>query len=183
MKLSSSPLSGVYIIQGEAVRDHRGMFQRLFCDQELSDVVGPRNIVQINLSKTMKVGTVRGLHYQRPPFMEMKLVRCLRGRIWDVVVDLRANSPTFLHWHSEELSLENGRMIVIPEGCAHGFQVLEAESELLYLHTEHYKVDGEEGIRYDDILLGIHWPVSVTDVSHRDLNHPLLRSDFCGLSV
>lgn len=183
MKLSPTPISGVYVIQGEPVRDHRGMFQRLFCDQELADAVGPRHIVQINHSKTMQVGTVRGLHYQRPPFMEMKLVRCLRGRIWDVVVDLRANSPTFLRWHSEELSFENGRMIVIPEGCAHGFQVLEAESELLYLHTEHYKFEAEAGIRYDESLLGINWPVGVTDISQRDLNHPLLSPDFCGLSV
>ncbi len=109
-----------------------------------------------------------------PPHAEMKLVRCLRGRVWDVAVDLRAESPTFLHWHAEELSPDNHRMVVIPEGCAHGFQVLTPDSELLYLHTAFYAPDAEGGVRHDDPALGIRWPLPVTDLSPRDRSHPLI---------
>lgn len=111
----------------------------------------------------------------------MKFVRCLRGRVWDVAVDLRRSSPSFLKWHAEELSPEHATMLVIPEGCAHGFQVLEAESELLYLHTAHYEKSAEGGVRHDDPRLGIHWPLPVTDLSERDRSHPLLDTTFPGV--
>jgi dTDP-4-dehydrorhamnose 3,5-epimerase len=114
--------------------DERGFFTRLFCHNELGELIGARQIVQINQSSTRTVGAVRGLHYQHGPSAEMKLVRCIKGKVWDVAVDLRAGSPTFLYWHAEELSAENAHMMVIPEGFAHGFQVLEEDSELLYLH-------------------------------------------------
>jgi dTDP-4-dehydrorhamnose 3,5-epimerase len=113
----------------------------------------------------------------------MKFVRCLRGRVWDVAVDLRAGSPTFLQWHAVELDPGTARMLVIPEGCAHGFQALEADSELLYLHTAAYAPEAEGGIRYDDPRLDIAWPKPASDLSERDRRHPLLTHDFAGLHL
>ncbi|MGT2489673.1 dTDP-4-dehydrorhamnose 3,5-epimerase family protein [Cupriavidus basilensis] len=140
-------------------------------------------MVQANHSRTCKVGALRGLHFQSPPHAEMKLVRCIRGRVWDVVLDLRAGSPTFLQWHGEELSAANARMLVIPEGCAHGFQVLEPESELLYLHTASYAPEAEGGVRYDDPAFGIRWPSPVAEVSARDVSHPILSTGFSGICL
>jgi dTDP-4-dehydrorhamnose 3,5-epimerase len=113
----------------------------------------------------------------------MKLIRCLKGRVWDVAVDLRRESPTFLHWHTEELTPANTRMMVIPEGFAHGFQVLEPESELLYLHTAFYTPGAEGGLRHDDPRLAINWPLAVTDLSPRDTAHPVISSDFSGIAL
>lgn len=171
------------MVESEPYTDHRGAFARLFCERTLAAVIGERHIVQINHSRTTAVGAVRGMHFQHPPHAEMKLVRCLRGRVWDVVVDLRAGSPTFLRWHAEELSAESSHMLVVPEGCAHGFQVLEADSELLYLHTTFYTPAAEGALRFDDPTLGIAWPLQVTDLSERDKNHALLTHDFAGLDV
>jgi len=183
MNIEATPIAGATVVSGQALADHRGAFQRLYCDRELADVLDGRQIVQINHSRTTQVGAVRGMHYQLPPYAEMKLVRCLRGRVCDVAVDLRAGSPTFLQWHAVELSAESGRMFVIPEGCAHGFQVLEPESELLYLHTAHYAPASEGGIRHDDPALGIQWPLPVADLSQRDRAHPLLISDYSGIQL
>jgi dTDP-4-dehydrorhamnose 3,5-epimerase len=112
----------------------------------------------------------------------MKLIRCTAGRVWDVAVDFRQRSPTFLHWHAEELSAKNGSMMIIPEGCAHGFQVLEPQSELLYLHTAFYTPVAEWGARADDPLVGINWPLPIAELSDRDRAHPLLTADFSGLA-
>ena len=163
--------------------DSRGAFSRLYCKRELSSVIGSRQIVQVNISSTGSVGAVRGMHFQHAPHAEMKLVRCLKGRVWDVAVDLRANSPTFLKWHAQELSHANAKMIVIPEGFAHGFQVLEPDSELLYLHTEFYERQSEGGLRYNDPKFEINWPLPITDLSDRDAKHPLIDSSFQGLKV
>lgn len=181
MKINSTPLAGVAVIETTRKHDHRGAFARLYCDRELSTIIGQRRIVQINQSRTHVVGAVRGMHYQHPPHAEMKLVRCLKGKVLDVAVDLRANSPTFLQWHAEELSAENALMLVIPEGCAHGFQVLEADSELLYLHTAFYTPTAEGGLRPTDPRLNISWPLPVLDLSERDRTHPLLTADFSGV--
>lgn len=181
MNIRPTPLEGVLLVDTARRLDQRGAFARFFCDQELAAVLGPRQVVQINHSSTWEIGAVRGLHYQYPPHAEMKFVRCLRGRVWDVAVDLRRSSPSFLKWHAEELSPEHATMLVIPEGCAHGFQVLEAESELLYLHTAHYEKSAEGGVRHDDPRLGIHWPLPVTDLSERDRSHPLLDTTFPGV--
>jgi dTDP-4-dehydrorhamnose 3,5-epimerase len=121
------------------------------------------------------------MHYQLAPHAEIKLVRCLKGSVWDVGVDLRAESPTFLHWYAVELTPENGKMIVIPEGCAHGYQVLEQDSELLYLHTASYCPSAEGGVRHDDPSVGIDWPLPVGGLSERDLRHPFISEDFKGL--
>lgn len=183
MRLEQAPLLGVWVAEAEPLSDTRGSFARWFCQRELASVIGERRIVQVNHSRTRKAGAVRGLHFQLPPHAEMKLVRCIRGRVWDVAVDIRAGSDTFLQWHGEELSPENGRMMLIPEGFAHGFQVLEPESELLYLHTEFYSPGHEGGIRWDDPALGIRWPLPVSDLSDRDRSHPLIDKDFIGVDV
>ena len=145
--------------------------------------MGDRRIVQINHSMTRSVGAVRGMHFQHPPHAEMKMVRCLKGRVWDVAVDLRHGSPTFLQWHAVELSPENALMMLIPEGCAHGFQVLEGDAELLYLHTSFYTPESEGGVRYDDPVIGIQWPLAVCDLSLRDQQHPLVNNEFQGLKI
>lgn len=183
MKINQTPIPGLMVVETESHTDQRGAFIRYFCQKELQEIVGTRQIVQINQSRTRSMGAVRGLHYQHEPHAEMKLIRCLKGKIWDVAVDLRAGSPTFLKWHAEELSPSNARMMVIPEGCAHGFQVLEADSELLYLHTAFYTPSAEGGVRPTDSRLSISWPLPVQDLSDRDRNHPLLTSDFTGLLV
>lgn len=183
MKINPTAISGVMVVETESHADTRGSFARLYCERELASIIGHRHIVQINHSRTVSVGAIRGMHYQRPPHAEMKLVRCLKGRIWDVAVDLRSGSPTCLSWHAEELAPGNTRMLVIPEGCAHGFQVLEPESELLYLHTAFYAPEAEGGIGHDDPRLAITWPLPVTDISPRDANHPLIGADFHGLRI
>ena len=176
-------IAGVMVAQTSRMSDYRGAFSRLFCEQELQPVLADRHIVQINHSCTARVGALRGMHFQYAPNAEMKMVRCLKGRVWDVAVDLRKNSPTFLDWHAVELSAENAEMMMIPEGCAHGFQVLEANSELLYLHTAAYVPTSEGGVRYDDPRLAIEWPLAITEISERDKAHPLLNADYCGVEL
>ena len=181
MKLIETSISGVWIIESTASQDNRGSFSRFFCTREMQTIVGSRTIVQINRSMTHSVGAVRGLHYQQPPHTEMKIVRCLKGRVFDVAVDLRQGSPTFLEWTSVELTSANRLAFVIPEGCGHGFQVLEADSELLYLHTAFYTPDAEGAVRCDDPKIGVNWPLEPTDLSMRDLNHPHLEETFKGI--
>lgn len=183
MKTHATAIAGVVVVDTRRTEDARGAFARLFCETELAEVIGTRRIVQINQSTTAQRGAVRGMHYQRQPHAEMKLVRCLRGRVWDVAVDLRAGSPTFLQWHAEELTPDNARMLVVPEGCAHGFQALEAASELLYLHTAAYRAEAEGGVAAQDARLAIAWPLPVAGLSARDAAHPPIAADFQGLAT
>lgn len=183
MNVLSTMIAGVHVVETTPFVDRRGAFFRCFCEQELEAVIGSRHIVQINFSRTLAAGAVRGLHFQHPPHGEMKLIRCIKGKVWDVAVDLRAGSPTFLQWHAEELSSANARMMVIPEGCAHGFQVLEENSELLYLHTAMYAPDYEGGLLHNDPCLSISWPLAITDLSVRDSLHKPVASDFTGISL
>lgn len=183
MKLVATPIADLMVAETARISDHRGAFARLFCEKDLVDALGNRHIVQINHSRTSQIGAVRGMHYQHAPQAEMKLVRCLKGRVWDVAVDLRKNSPTYLRWHAVELSEQNELMMVIPEGFAHGFQVLEADSELLYLHTAVYAPELEGGVCHDDPKLKIDWPLEVTDISARDKSHPLINEDYCGVKI
>jgi len=183
MNVQPTPIAGVFVVETTAFVDRRGSFARLFCERELEKILGDRSIVQINHSRTAAAGAVRGLHYQRPPAAEMKLVRCLSGRAWDVVVDLRIDSPTFLKWHAEELTPQSNRMMVIPEGCAHGFQTLAANTELLYLHTAFFTPEAEGAVRFDDPLLAIPWPLQVADLSDRDRRHPAITPDYQGIAV
>lgn len=175
--LSRTPLNGVFELTGLPFCDHRGFFLNVFRSQELSfiDSWGDRNIAQVNFSRTAAVGAIRGLHLQAAPHSEAKLVRCLKGRVFDLAVDLRANSPTYTQWHGIELSYEKSNAILIPEGCAHGFQVLAADSELLYFHSGPWVPDAEIGVRWDDPQLEIDWPLPVTDLSERDRCLPYLK--------
>ena len=183
MKVIDTPLDDLKVVQSTPHHDERGAFVRLFCARELQSLLGPRTIAQINHSMTSRAGAVRGMHFQYPPHAELKMVRCLRGRVWDVAVDLRAGSPTFLHWYAHELTPAEAEMMVIPEGFAHGFQALEPDSELLYLHTEFYHPPAEGGLRHDDPRVGIQWPLQPLDLSPRDLAHPLLDTDFGGVDL
>lgn len=183
MKILDTPIADLKLVQSVPHRDARGAFVRLFCAQELAPMLGDRQIVQINHSRTSHAGAVRGMHFQHPPHAEMKMVRCVRGRLFDVAVDLRAQSPTFLQWYAQELAQDDMQMLVIPEGFAHGFQALEADSELLYLVTAFYHPPSESGLRHDDPRLAIDWPLPPRDVSPRDLAHPLLGAEFSGVAL
>lgn len=183
MNIIDTPVAGLKVVRSVPHRDARGTFMRAFCAQELQPLLGHRQIAQINHSKTSHVGAVRGMHFQRPPHAEIKMIRCLRGRVWDVAVDLRAGSPTFLRWHAQELAQDDAQMYVIPEGFAHGFQALEPDSELLYLHTAFYHPPSEGGLRHDDPRLAITWPLPPQDLSARDQSHPLLDADFAGVAL
>ena len=174
-------LDGVVVVERRPIVDERGWFERLFCARELESLTGGKPIVQINRSLTHRRGAVRGLHYQRPPHAEIKIVTCLRGEIFDVAVDLRAGSPTFLQWHGEQLNADDGRMLVVAEGCAHGFQALTEDCEILYLNTADHAPSSEAGLRPTDPRLAIYWPLPVTQLSARDLAHPLLETDFTGV--
>lgn len=183
MNIVHTAIAGVEVVETTSFLDHRGAFARFFCARELSEILGGRSIAQVNYSRTERLGAIRGLHYQHPPRAEMKLVRCLSGRVWDVALDIRKGSPTFLRWHAEELTPENTRMLVIPEGCAHGFQALQTNSEILYLVTEAYAPAMEGGVRFDDPACSIAWPLPVTDISEKDGKHPLVSGSFSGISL
>lgn len=176
MKIHQTQIADLVVAESQAYKDERGGFARLFCEQELSSVIGHRRIVQINQSSTKAIGSVRGMHFQRAPHAEMKLVRCLKGKVWDVAVDLRPQSSSYKRWYAQELSPQNAYTMVIPEGFAHGFQLLEADSELLYLHTAFYKPEYEGGLRHDDPALAIAWPLPVTNISVRDSNHSFINA-------
>ena len=165
---------GAFELSTKKVKDQRGFFINLFREGEewVQKVWGNRKLCQINLSNTAKKGTIRGLHYQTEPYSECKLIRCLKGKVWDVAVDLRADSPTFLKWHAVELSPVKNNAIVIPEGCAHGFQSLEDDSELMYIHSNEWKPSHEKGIRWDDKKLRINWPLELNFISERDKSFP-----------
>ena len=138
--------------------------------------------VQMNASFTNQEGTLRGMHFQYAPFSEAKLIRCIAGNIYDVIVDIRPDSPTFLQWYSVELSASNRLMMFMPSGFAHGFQSLTADCELLYCHSSYYTPGHEGAIKYDDPMLNIAWPLKVTKISDRDLNHPFLTPEFKGIT-
>jgi len=177
MIIRQTTLPDAALVEAQPFRDHRGVFARFFCSRELDSVMGERRILNVNFSRTAQKGALRGMHFQRPPHQEMKLVRCIRGAVFDVLVDIRPDSPAFLKWHAETLSPDNMRMLVVPEGFAHGFQALEPDSELLYLTTAFYQPGVEGGLRWDDPRLGITWPLPVTDLSEKDARHPLLEGD------
>lgn len=174
MQLVPLEIAEAFVIKQEAFTDQRGQFSRVFCQETLAPVLGQREIKQVNLSQTTAKGTVRGLHYQRFPEAEMKLIRCLHGAVWDVLVDLRPDSPTFLQWHAEELTADNHTMFVIPEGCAHGFQALASDSELLYFHTAFYSAAAEAGVHVQDPDLAIDWPLPINNLSAKDAALPTL---------
>lgn len=170
----STTIAGVWELAAQCFRDQRGMFLNGFRAQDAAFVKawGQRSILQVNVSRTEQVGTVRGLHLQAPPHSEAKLVRCLRGRVWDVAVDLRPGSSTYGQWHAAELSPIAANALLIPEGCAHGFQVLEPGSELLYLHSGAWVPEAEAGVHSGDPQLAISWPMPPRGLSERDERLP-----------
>lgn len=181
MLFNPTILEGCFTIQPEPYSDNRGWFARYYCKNEFAQIGHSQEWVQMNHSFTEKTGTLRGLHFQHPPYQEIKLVRCIAGRVYDVVVDLRKESPTFLKWFGIELSAANKTMIYIPNGLAHGFQALDNNCELLYHHSAYYNASAEGGLRFDDPTLAIQWPLPVTQISGRDANHPLLEEKFKGI--
>ena len=179
-ELSRTKIHGVFELRSQPFVDSRGAFLNAFRSQEEAFIGswGDRGIAQVNLSRSEAVGTIRGMHLQAPPHSEAKLVRCLKGRMWDVAVDLRHKSATFGQWQAVELSAELSNALLIPEGCAHGFQVLEPGSELLYLHSGAWVPEAETGLRWDDPQLAITWPLAATELSVRDRSLPLLSEIF-----
>ena len=181
MKFTPVPLSGAYEIEPEVRTDPRGAFYRFFCKEEFAQIGHHAEWLQMNHSFTIIAGTIRGMHYQVQPHSEIKLVRCIAGRVYDVIVDIRSESPTFLQWFGVELSAENRKMMYIPVGFAHGFQTLTTDCELIYHHSACYTAGAEGGIRWDDPATRIEWPLPVAQISDRDRHHPLLTSQFKGI--
>ena len=180
---NSAIIPAVKIITPVPFVDERGSFARVFCIKELAEALKGKNIEQINYSATKTKGSIRGMHFQKPPHSEIKIVRCTKGSIFDVAVDLRKNSPTFLKWHGEILSEENGKMLLVPEGFAHGFQTLEDNVEMIYSITESYHKESEGSIRFDEPLVNIKWKLPPTVMSEKDLNVQFLSDNFEGIEV
>ena len=181
--IEENSIDGLRVIHRQPIGDERGYLARMFCSDELKPIIGQRSIVQINHTLTASAGTVRGIHFQHPPHAEMKLVSCLRGEVFDVAVDLRQGSPTFLQWRGEILNEDNHRAFCIPEGFAHGFQTMTDDCEMIYLHTTAYAPDAEAGLNALDPRLDIAWPMPVAERSARDQQHAMLTSDYRGLSI
>ena len=183
MNFIETPIAGAYVIELESFQDERGLFTRAFCQKEFEAIGFHKQIVQINHSVTIQKGTIRGIHYQLPPASETKIIRCVQGKVLDVMVDLRANSSTFMKWHGVELSKENLRMAFIPDGFAHGFQTLTDNSELIYLSSEFYNLKYECGLRFNDPALAIQWPFPVNVISTKDKSHPFIDNNFKGIKI
>jgi dTDP-4-dehydrorhamnose 3,5-epimerase len=172
MKFRPTPLLGAYTIELEERGDDRGFFARLFCDREFQAAGIPTPVVQINNAFSAKAGTLRGMHYQLPPSAEIKVVRCIRGAVFDVIVDLRPDSPTFTNWFGAELTAENRLMMFVPRGFAHGILTLTDNSEMLYLVSAFYDPKQERGVRFDDPRFGIVWPRALVEISEKDRTWP-----------
>lgn len=182
-EFNKTTIAGLQVIKRQPLGDDRGYLERLFCQETLSPLFGGSNIRQINHTLTTKEGTVRGLHFQYPPHTETKIVTCLKGNVWDVAVDLRKGSPTFMQHHSVILSEDNFKSFLIPEGFAHGFQTLTENCEMLYFHTADYNADAEGALNAIDPYLAIEWPQPITERSKRDSNHPVLSKEFTGIEL
>ena len=174
MIFSPLHLEGVYRVEPEPHRDHRGYFARMFCSDEFSSTQLNTQWVQHNSSLTTQRGTLRGLHFQRPPMSEIKLVHCVKGAIWDVIVDLRKNSPTYGQWYGEVLDDTSQTMLYIPQGFAVGFQSITDNAVIYYLVSEKYSASNEDGLIWSDPDVGIKWPLNVSILSQRDKDLPRL---------
>jgi dTDP-4-dehydrorhamnose 3,5-epimerase len=181
MIFTETKLKGSYVIDLDLFEDERGWFARTFCKDEFKKMGHDGEWVQLNHSFTKQKGTIRGMHYQMPPFGEIKLIRCIAGAVFDVIVDIRKDSPTFLQWVGMEFSAKNKKMIYIPQGFAHGFQALTNDCELIYHHSAFYKPNVEGGLKYNDPNLNIEWPLEGVNISSRDLSHNLLTNNFIGI--
>jgi dTDP-4-dehydrorhamnose 3,5-epimerase len=177
------PIQGVVAIKRLEMADERGSFSRLYCADELEMAGWNTQIVQVNHSFTKTRGTVRGLHYQKPPQLDQKIITCLSGAVWDVAVDLRKNSPTFLQWCSVELSATNHTALLLPKGCAHGFQAITNDVTLVYMHSAGYDRELDGCINPNDTRIGIEWPLEISLISERDKRSPMTNGEFRGLDV
>ena len=181
--IHDTPLGGLKLIERKPIGDERGFLQRLFCQESMESILAGETIRQINHTLTRKSGAVRGMHFQHPPHAEIKIVSCLKGKVWDVAVDLRKGSPTFLQHHSVTLSGDVPQSYLIPEGFAHGFQALSPDCELIYFHTADYNAAAEAGLNALDPRLDIQWPIAITERSKRDEQHAMLTDRFVGVGV
>ena len=177
MDFRACNIPGAWLIAPDPREDHRGRFMRAWCQREFLEHDIAFSPVQANMSLSQRKGTIRGMHFQVAPALEAKLVRCTRGAIFDVVVDLRTESPTYRSWYGSTLSADNGLMMLVPEGCAHGCQSTEDMSEVFYFASSSYSPDHVRGLRYDDPAIGIRWPLEASAVSDQDRNWPLLPPD------
>jgi len=177
----STPLSGLTLVQRKTLDDPRGFLSRFYCAEEFREVGLNKTIAQINHTLTRNKGTARGLHFQNSPHTEAKFVSCLKGEIFDVAVDLRCGSPTFLQWYGVILSAHNRLSLIIPDGFAHGFQTLTKNCELIYLHTTAYHPEVEGALNLTDPKLNIEWPLTIEEMSERDRKHKFIDHDFKGI--
>ena len=182
MKFLKTPLAGASLISLEKREDERGFFARTFCELEFSKIELASKFVQVNNSFTKSKGTIRGMHYQLEPSAEVKLVRCISGSLYDVIIDLRPDSSSFGQWFGSELSAENRQMMYVPKGFAHGFVTLEDNTETFYFASDFYSPNLERGIRFDDPYFGIDWPVMITESSDKDKNFPDFDPDWHGIA-
>ena len=176
-------LQGLRIIERKPIGDERGYIERMFCEDEFNGFLLDKKISQVNQTFTSKRGTVRGMHFQYSPHAETKVVSCFEGEIFDVAVDLRPKSSTYLQWYGEILSSDNHKSFVIPEGFAHGYQTLSDNCKMLYLHTAPYNQGAEGGVRATDLKLKIDWPLPLAEISERDMSHPLIDDTFLGIDI
>lgn len=179
--LIETSIKDLKVVQRKPLGDSRGFLSRMFCAESFSAFGVNKPIAQINHTLTQKKGTVRGLHFQYAPYAETKIVSCIKGEVYDVAVDLRKDSPTFLNWYGEILSADNQKSLLIPEGFAHGFQTLIDNCELIYLHTEAYQPSAEGALNVLDSRIKIDWPLPITELSERDQKHAMIDEKFQGL--
>lgn len=183
LNIQNTDFDGLFVIESLSYKDERGTFSRVFCADELKNIFKEKSIQQINHSITKKKGTVRGMHFQYAPECEVKMIKCIKGKVFDVAVDIRKNSKTFLQTFSIELSPENKKMVYIPEGFAHGFQTLEDDTELLYFHSNIYTPNNEGALNIQDPLLNIQWPLEIVELSKRDAEQKYIKNSFRGIEI
>ena len=182
MKFITTPLEGAYLINLEKYEDERGFFARVFCESEFQEMGLSSRFIQVNNSLTGSKGTIRGMHYQLEPSAEVKIVRCIRGSLYDAIIDLRPDSSSFGKWFGSELSAENRQMMYVPKGVAHGFLTLEDNTETFYFASNSYSPDLERGIRFDDPYFGVEWPIPVTESSQKDKSFPAFDPEWHGVN-
>lgn len=183
INILNTSFEDVFVLETNYFKDSRGKFGRVYCIEELTSCLKGKNIKQINHSITEKKGTVRGLHCQTTPFCETKIIKCLKGRIYDVIVDIRINSKTFLKYFHIELSENEDKMLLIPEGFVHGFQTLTKDVEILYFHTNIYNKENEYSINVLDPRINISWPLKISEISEKDKNIKFLDESFKGIII
>jgi len=172
MRFEETGLPGAWLVQLSPAEDERGFFARTFCEQEFDRHGLETRFAQHSISNSKQAGTLRGMHFQRGPHEEVKLVRCLRGTLYDVMIDLRPGSPTYRQWRGFELSADNHRQLYIPAGCAHGFQTLQDDTQISYLISAFYAPEAAGGVRHDDPAFAVEWPLPVSVISEKDRAWP-----------